>query len=188
MAEYYEIALFLHIVGVVGIAGAAVSFWIAMSVLRRIATVEEMRSWTVLAVWSDRAFPVSMVLVILAGIFLVEDGDWGWGTGWMNTSLIALLVMGAAGGMLMTPRVRKINEAAIAAPDGAVPDDIRNLVNDPILWATLHSFTLGLFGILWNMTTKPGDAQAGIIILLAFALGAASAYPMFMRQRQARNN
>jgi uncharacterized membrane protein len=183
MADNYEIALFLHIVGVFGIAGAAVSFWIAMSVMRRIPTVQEMRSWSTLAVWSDRAFPASAVLVILAGAFMVEDVDWGWGTGWINTSLIALILMGAGGGLLMTPRVRKIHEAAAATPDGPVPSEIRDLVNDPILWGTLHAFTLGLFGIIWNMTTKPGDAQSGTVILLAFVLGAASAYPMFLRGR-----
>lgn len=182
MADAYEVALFLHIVGVFGIAGAVVSFWIAMSVLRRIGTVQEMRSWTVLAVWSDRGFPVSALLVLVAGAYMVED-VWSWGDGWINTSLIALVVMGALGGMLMTPRVRKIHEAADAAADGAVPESVRGLVNDPVLWATLHAFTLGLVAVIWNMTTKPGDAQAGIIILLGFVLGAASALPMFSRAR-----
>lgn len=71
-----------------------------------------------------------------------------------------------------------------AAPDGQVSAELRDLVNDPILWGTLHAFTLGLFAIIWNMTTKPSDAQAGAVILLGFVLGAASAYPMFMRSRE----
>ena len=129
-------------------------------------------------------FPISMILVILAGIYMVEDGDIGWSTGWMNTSLIALIIMGAGGGMLMTPRVGAIRKAADAAPDGPVPADITSKINDPILWGTLHAFTLALFAIIWNMTTKPGDAQAGIIILLAFVIGAASAIPMAARQRE----
>lgn len=173
MADGYEVALFVHILGVVGIAGAAVAFWIAMSVLRRIATVEAMRSWSTLAVWSDRAFPVAALVVIAAGAYMVED-VWSWGDGWINTSLIALVVMGAGGGLLMTPRVRAIRSAAQAAPDGAVPSDLRNLINDRVLWATLHAFSVGLLAIIWNMTTKPGDAAAGTIIVLAFALGAAS--------------
>lgn len=183
MPENYEVGLFFHIVGVFGIAGAAVTFWVAMSMLRRVDSIIAMRSWTPVAVWSDRAFPMAMVLVIAAGIYLVEEGDWGWGAGWMNTSLIAFIIMGAAGGILMTPRVRKIHDAAAAAPDGPVSTNLRALVNDPILWATLHAFTLALVAIIWNMTTKPGDAQAGAVILLAFVLGAASAYPMFTRQR-----
>lgn len=182
MPDGYEIALFFHIVGVFGVAGAAVSFWIGMSVLRRIATVEESRSWATLAVWSDRAFPVSALVVIAAGAYMVED-IWSWGDGWINTSLIALIVMGALGGMLMTPRVRKIHEAAHGAPLGAVPADMRRLINDPILWGTLHSFTLGLLAIIWNMTTKPSDAQAGTVILLAFLLGAASALPRAMQEQ-----
>lgn len=185
MPDNYDIAMFLHIVGVFGIAGAAVSFWIAMSVMRRIGTTREMRSWATLAVWADRGFPIASILIVAAGIYMVED-RWTWDAGWMNTSLIALIVMGAGGGILMTPRVAKIHGAVAAAPDAAVGDDIRRLVNDPILWATLHAFTLGLFAIIWNMTTKPGDSQAGTIILLAFVIGAVSALPRAMRARSSQ--
>lgn len=183
MPDSYYIGEFLHIVGVFGIAGAATSFWIEMSWMRRTKTVQELRPLAAMAVWSDRLFPISMVLVILAGIYMVEDGDIPWSTGWMNTSLIALIIMGAGGGMLMTPRVGAIRGAVDVLPDGVVPDKVTAQINDPILWATLHAFTLGLFAIIWNMTTKPGDAQAGIVILLAFVIGAASAIPMFARQR-----
>jgi hypothetical protein len=184
MPDSYYIGEFFHIVGVFGIAGAAISFWIEMSWMRRTKTVQELRPLASMAVWSDRMFPVAIILVILAGIYMVEDGDIGWGTGWMNTSLIALIIMGAGGGMLMTPRVGRIRAAADEAPDGPVPDGIREQINDPILWGTLHAFTLALFAILWNMTTKPGDAQAGTVILLAFVVGAASAIPMAARQRE----
>lgn len=182
MPDNYYIALFLHIVGVFGVAGSAISFWIAMSVMRRIGTIREMRSWATMAVWTDRGFPLAAVLVIAAGIFMVED-RWTWDAGWMNTSLIALIAMGVGGGLLMKPRVARIHDAVTSAPDGPVGDDIRRLVSDPILWATLHAFTLGLFAIIWNMTTKPGDSQAGTVILLAFVIGALSALPRAMRQR-----
>jgi uncharacterized membrane protein len=182
MPDGYEFALFLHIVGVFGIAGASVSFWIAMSWMRHASTVQAMRPLSVIAVWTDRAFPVSAVLVLLAGIYMVQDVDWGWGTGWINTSLLALIIMGAGGGILMTPRVGAIRKALDAAPDGPVPGDITAKLNDPVLWGTLHAFTLALFAIIWNMTTKPGDAQAGIVITLGFVLGAASIIPRFARE------
>jgi hypothetical protein len=181
MPENYEIALFLHIVGVFGVAGAATSFLLVMAWMRRAANVQTLRPLSTLAVWTDRLFPVAAVLVLAAGVFMVEDADIGWGTGWVNTSLIALVVMGAGGGILMTPRVGAIHKAVEAAPDGPITDDIRTTINDPILWGTLHAFTLGLFGIIWNMTTKPGDAQAGTVILLAFVIGAASVIPMTRR-------
>ena len=59
------------------------------------------------------------------------------------------------------PRVRRIRQAAAAAPDGPVSPELRRLINDPVLWGTLHAFTLALLATVWNMTTKPGDAQAG---------------------------
>jgi hypothetical protein len=185
MPDGYELALFLHIVGVFGIAGAATSELLSLSWMRRVTTVAEARPLSLLAVWTDRAFAVAAVLVLAAGIYMVEDADWGWGTGWMNTSLIALIIMFAGGALLLTPRVGAIHKALDGAPDGPIPDDVREKIGDPLLWGTLHAFALALIAIIWNMTTKPGDAQAGIIILLAFVVGAASAIPMAMRQPEA---
>jgi hypothetical protein len=181
MADGYDVALFVHIVGVFGIAGAVTAFWFAMSWMRHSNSVAELRTLAPLAFWSDRMFPIAAIIVFAAGAYMVEDVDWGWGTGWINTSLIALVVIGAGGALLMTPRVGAIRDAVEKAPDGPVSDEMRTKLNDPILWGALHAFTLGLFAIIWNMTTKPGDAQAGIVILLAFVLGAASAIPMARR-------
>jgi hypothetical protein len=184
MPDGYEFALFLHIVGVFGIAGAATSELLSLAWMRRVRTVQEARPLSLIAVWTDRAFAVAAILVVIAGIYMVEDVDWGWGTGWVNTSLIALIIMFAGGALLLTPRVGAINKALDAAPDGPIPDDVRAKIGDFVLWGTLHAFALGLIAIIWNMTTKPGDAQAGTIILLGFVIGAASAIPMAMRQRE----
>ena len=40
-------------------------------------------------------------------------------------------------------------------------------------WGTLHAFTLALVAVLWDMTTKPSDAQAGTVVLLGFVVGGA---------------
>jgi len=47
-------------------------------------------------------------------------------------------------------------------------------------WGTLHAFTLALVAVLWDMTTKPSDAQAGGVVL-GFVVGAASAVVMVRR-------
>jgi hypothetical protein len=180
MPDGYEFAMFLHIIGVFGIAGASAVFWVAMAVMRRIATVQELRTWTPVAVWSDRAFPVSSILLILAGAYMVQD-VWSWGDGWINTSLLAVIAMAGAGGMLMTPRLRAIHRATADSADGPVSSDIRSLINDPVLWTVLSSFTLGLVAVIWNMTIKPDDAQAGMIILAGFVLGGLAGYLAFAR-------
>lgn len=181
MPDGYEFALFLHIVGALAIAGAAAISWLVMLWMRRAETVQELRPLAVVAVWADRAFPIASVLVLIAGIYMVEDVNWGWGTGWVNTSLIALIIMGAGGGLLMTPRLGAIHKAAKAAADGPVPAEIASKINDPVLWGTLHSFTVALLAIIWNMSVKPGDAQAGIMITLGFVLGAVSVLPRLAR-------
>jgi hypothetical protein len=181
MPDNYFIALFLHIVGVFGIAGAATISWLALMVMQRLRTVQEVRSWATVAVWADRAFPVAAVLVIAAGVFMVED-RWEWGDGWMNVSLAALVIMLAAGGLLLTRRVAAIHRDAEAAGDGPVPAELRRQINNPLMWGTLHAFALGLIGIVWNMTTKPEDAQAGMVIVLAFVFGAAIGFALSSRR------
>jgi len=41
-----------------------------------------------------------------------------------------------------------------------------------------------MLGIIWNMTTKPGDAEAGIVIIVSALVGAGSAVPMISRRRE----
>ncbi len=52
---------------------------------------------------------------------------------------------------------------------------------DPVLWGTLDAFALALVAVVWDMTTKPSDAQAGTVVLFGFVVGAASALPMAAR-------
>ncbi len=182
MPTNYEWGLFFHIIGVFGIAGAASAAWVALIMLRRVGTAQELRSWAAAAVWVDRAFPVASLVVLVAGAYLVQEYDMGWGTGWINTSLIALVVMGAGGALLITPRLAAIRKAADAAPDGAATPELRRLTTDPVLWGTMLAFTGGLLAVLWNMTTKPGDAQAGAVVVLGFVVGAASVLPIAARE------
>jgi hypothetical protein len=99
-------------------------------------------------------------------------------------SALALIASAAVGLHVNTSKMNTIHAAADAAPDGPIPESVSGLVNDPVLFASVHALTLVTVGIIWNMTTKPGDIQAFLAIVLLAAAGVASAYPMYQRQRE----
>jgi len=183
MPDSYEWALFFHLLGVFLISGAAVASTLVLAFMRRSRNVQEVRIWANLAVIVDRIYPVAIVILIVAGVWLVEDGEWPWGDGWINVSLIGLILMTVFGFAVITRKLVAIDTASADAPDGSIPQVLAAQIHDPVLFGGTHALTLGVLAILWNMTTKPGDAQSGIVLVVAWIVGAASAYPMVQRQK-----
>jgi len=183
MPSSYEWGLFLHLLGVFLVSGGAVSSILILAMLRRSETVQDVRMWANLAAIVDRIFPVATILLLATGIWLVSDGDWSWSDGWINVSLIGLILIALAGFLIATRKIVAIDRAAADAPDGPVPQVLAAQITDPMLFATTHAATLGTLAIIWNMTTKPGDAQAGIVFVAAIIVGALSAAPMVQRQQ-----
>jgi len=183
MPESYEWALFFHLIGVFLISGAALASTLVFAFMRRSRNVQEVRMWANLAVIVDRIFPFAVAILIIAGIWLVEEGNLSWGDGWINVSLIGLILMTVFGFLVITRKLVAIDTASADAPDGSIPQVLDVQIHDPVLFAGTHALTLGVLAIIWNMTTKPGDAQAGIVLVIAWIIGAASAYPMIQRQQ-----
>ena len=186
MPSGYDFALFVHILGVFAIAGAAVTELVCMSMARRATSVQEVRTWSAAGSVIEKVFPVAAIVLLASGGYMVGK-RWEWGDGWINVSTIALIAGAIAGYAINGRRMDAMADAARSARDGAVPRELGARTHDPVIFGTGHALTLMLLAIIWNMTTKPGDAQAGIVVVIAIVIGAASAYPMLARQqREAR--
>src|SRR5437867_2127871 len=70
----YTIALFLHIVGALGMFVALAFEWVAWAGLRRSATVQEARGWLGLLGVVRRVGPASLGLILVAGLYMTEIG------------------------------------------------------------------------------------------------------------------
>lgn len=189
MPSDYEWAIFAHIVGVFALSGAAVAQVLALAMMRRSATVLEVRLWASFASLVDKIFPVAAILLLVSGLYLVVEVEAAeWGDGWMNVSLITLLALAILGPLLVSRKISAIQNSIGEAPEGPVPDSMRVQLDDPVLFGAEHAMTLLIVAIIYNMTTKPGDAQAGIVIVLAIVIGVLSSIPMAMRQQRAIEN
>ncbi|MDE3095942.1 MAG: hypothetical protein KGK07_08070 [Chloroflexota bacterium] len=184
MPNAYHFALFLHLLGVFGIAGTATTELVCLSMMRRARTAQELRPWADVAKMIEKAFPVAALVLLLSGAYMVsKDSALGWDLGWINVSATALIVGAIADFLINGRRVDAIQAAAQAAPDGPVAPALAAQLHDPVVFGTAHALMLMLLAIVWNMTTHPGDAQAGIVVVVAVLLGAGSAMPMVARRR-----
>lgn len=183
MPDGLQIGLFIHLSAVFVAAGTSTTFILVLSMMRRARTVQDIRTFSTLGGLAEHAFPFATLVLLLSGAYLVDKFGAAWGDGWINTSAIALVLMAVGALKINTLKMNEIHHAAESAPDGPVPRELAALVADPLLFAVTHAITIGMLGIIWNMTTKPGDAEAGIVIVISALVGAGSAVPMISRRR-----
>jgi hypothetical protein len=177
----YKVALFIHVVSVLALFTAAGIEITGMVGLRRSATVETVRAWARGTAFLGRVFPISSVVILLSGIFMMVAA-WPRNTPWAITALVALVVLAILGGAINGKRLEAIHVAAEAAPAGPVPATLRQQINDPVLWTAVQTMTVGALGIVYLMTVKPGWVASVVCMLIAFAIGVASAQPAWRRK------
>jgi uncharacterized membrane protein len=184
MPDGLQIGLFIHLSAVFVAAGTSTTFILVLSMMRRATTVQDIRTFSTLGGLAEHLVPLATLVLLLSGGYLVDKFGASFGDGWVNTSAIALVLMAVGALKINTLKMNDIHRAAEDAADGPVPRDLAALIADPVLFAVTHAITVGMLGIIWNMTTKPGDAEAGLVILLSALVGAGSAIPMISRRRE----
>jgi len=184
MPDSWEIAIFIHVIGVFGFGGAAITELFVMTMARRATKVQDVRLWTGLAAMVGPLFPVLSVFQLLTGAYLVDKLHYEFSDGWVGWSALALITATILGFVINKQRIEAMHAAAEAAPDGPLAPELAAQVTDPILFGCMHALTLTVLGIMWNMTTKPGGIEAVWVIALFAAVGAGSAYPMIKRQKE----
>ena len=180
MTFLYLIALFLHIVGALGLFVALGLEWVSLLYLRRAATVEQAREWLSVQGMVRRMGPASLGIILLAGIYMMAT-VWG-GAAWIGIAVLAMILLAAIGGALTGPRIVAV-ERAVAAETGSLSLALRQRLHDPLLWISIQTRTAIALGIVFIMTVKPGLTGALLTIGVAVILGLASALPVWSRSR-----
>jgi len=183
--SFYSLALFVHIVGVLGLFIAIGLQWISILRLHQAQTVAQVREGISLTAIQERLLPTASLLILLAGIYMTVTA-WGWSTPWIDVSLAALIVQGALGGSVISRRLRAIHTAAAMAEasTGSIPAELKRQVNDPVLRTAVQVNAVIGLGIVFLMTTKPGLVGALITLAAALVLGVV-ATRLFWHPREA---
>ena len=176
----YSIALFLHIVGALGVFVALGLEWTGLRQIRSANLPEQVRAWMgILKGTNKMGFP-SMLTTVITGIYMVLKVS-GW-VPWTLVVLGALVLIIMLSVALTKPRMVSIGQA-LAMEKGSVSQTFHTLVNHPVLWISVQTRVAIALGIIFLKIARPDFVGALLTIGVAIVLGVASALPMFQPVR-----
>ena len=185
----YTIALFTHIVGVLGIFTSVTLELASLFGLRRARLLEEVRAWASLHQVIAWAFPLAALLTLGSGLFLALDA-WGWKVPWIDVAFFTFIAMGLHG-RFNASRHQQLHRSLGEAVSGPVPAELLPRLNDPVLWSSTLLLTAIGLGVVFLMVVKPDLLGALIALAIAIVVGlGASLVLRGVRQtgRHARQN
>src|SRR5437879_13027553 len=113
----FTIAIFLHLVGMVGLFMGYGLEWVASSLLRRSTNAEQVRAWLRIYRLSLPISGAGLLLLILSGVYFASIFD-SMTEGWLLSSLLATVFAFGIGFVFILPRVRMLRAVL---PEGNTP-------------------------------------------------------------------
>lgn len=167
----YTLALFAHLVGVLSLFIGMGLQWVVIIGYRRAQSVSQMRLWSGLLRPVAMLGPVSAILILLAGGYMMFT-TWGLNTPWIVVSIAAMLLMAALGMGITVRKLRAVSRAAMAHGESeAISPELRRRIYDPMLSISTYLASGIALGIVFLMTNKPGWLVSLVVVIVSMALG-----------------
>lgn len=177
---FYSFALFLHIVGALGLFIGLSLEWTSLWHLRRTTTAEQVKQWFLNFALLRRIYPASWAAILLPGIYMTAT-VWG-GVAWIGIAFAAIFLLPILGAAISGRRMAAIGPV-MAAERGTISPTLRQQLADPLLWVSIQVRLAIALGIIFLMTVKPGPVGSLLTIGVAVILGLASALPAWSQVR-----
>jgi hypothetical protein len=173
----YQFMLFLHIVALaIGLAAGGILLACLIQ-LRAAATLEQAAPFGAVAGKVEKAFPVAILGLFLTGAYMTSD-VWTWGTSWIDVALAGLVVLALQGPLVGGRQAHKLKHALMENGPGPLSESARRMARHQCLWwAELANFGL-VFGVIWNMTHRPGWTEAILAVAIGYGAGALASFPI----------
>lgn len=160
---WYEFLLFVHITAAVIWLGGAFTFQMYGAVVRRGGDPEEMARFAGRAgVLSERMFVPASLVVVLAGVGLMIDGNWDWGQLWVIFALVTFAASFATGLLVLAPMAKRIPVVGPTTPAGQA------LIQR--LFTILRIDLAFMYAIIFAMVVKPTSDDGWTIAIAAAVL------------------
>ena len=160
---WYEFLLFVHIGAAMIWLGGAFTFQMYGAVVRRGGDTDEIARFAGRAgVLGERMFVPASLVVVLAGIGMMIEGNWDWGRLWVVFALVVFAASFATGLFVITPMAKRIPVLGPATPEGQ--ELIRRL------FTVLRIDLAYMYAIVFAMVVKPTSDDGWIILLAAAVL------------------
>ncbi len=152
----YNIALVLHLLGVLAFVAGIVLAGAAFEVARRRRRPGEIALLLSLTRVGVLLVAIGTLLIAAFGLWLVHLGHWGYGSGWVDASIgmyLAALALGGLGGQ--RPKQARHLATRLAEQNAQVNDELRALLNDRVSLAENYASLLLILVIVGFMVFKP---------------------------------
>jgi hypothetical protein len=172
----YHYVLYVHLLSLFVGIGAGSVLLACLFQLRAARTLEQAAPWGMLAGKVGKLFPVAIVGLFGTGLYMTTESSFPWSmsTGWVDVGM-ALVVLLAQGGGIAERTGHKLAAALQANGPGPLGPEARRMALHPGLWVVEFSNLGIVFGVVWNMTQKPGLGGSLAAVLVGYAVGAALA-------------
>jgi hypothetical protein len=170
----YHYVLYVHLLSLfVGIGAGAVLLACLLQ-LRAARTVEQGGPWGMMAGKVGKFFPVAIIGLFASGAYMTSTdvSPWSWSTRWIDVGIAALVVLTIQGAGIAERTGHKLGVALQANGPGPLGPEARRMTLHPGLWVVEFSNLGIVFGVVWNMTVKPGLGESIAAVLIGYAVGA----------------
>ncbi|HKN64385.1 MAG TPA: hypothetical protein VJV76_08655 [Gaiellaceae bacterium] len=173
----YHYVLYVHLLSLFVGIGAGSVLLTCLFQLRAARTVEQAAPWGMLAGKVGKLFPVAILGLFGTGLYLATEDTFPWSmsTGWVEVGIAALVVLMLQGAGIAERTGHKLGAALQANGPGTLGPEARRMTLHPGLWVVEFSNLGIVFGVVWNMTQKPGLGGSIAAVLVGYAVGAALA-------------
>ena len=165
---WYEFLLFVHIAAAAIWLGGAFTFQMYGTVVRRGGDPEEIARFAGRAgSLAEKMFVPASLVVILAGVGMMIDGNWDWGQLWVVFALVTFGASFVTGLFVISPMAKRIPQVGPTTPAGQ--DLIRRM------FTILRIDLAYMYAIVFAMVVKPTSDDGWTIVLAAAVLLALTA-------------
>jgi hypothetical protein len=172
--DTYHVVLYFHLLFLfVGIGAGSVLLTCLLQ-LRAARTLEQAVPWGTVAGQVAKLFPVAIIGLFGTGAYMTSH-FWTWSTGWIDVAIVALVVLAVQGAGIAERTAHKLKAALFANGPGPLGPECRRMALHPGLWVVELSNLGIVFGVVWNMTEKPGWGESIAAVLIGYGVGAALA-------------
>ncbi|HKU56724.1 MAG TPA: hypothetical protein VJP41_06865 [Gaiellaceae bacterium] len=169
--DTYHVILYVHLLSLFVGIGAGSVLLTCLFQLRAARSVQAAAPWGIVSSKVAKLFPVAILGLFLTGAYMTHK-FWTWSTPWIDVAIAVLVLLGVQGGGIAEHTAKKLQAAMMANGPGPLGAEARRLTLHPGLWVVELS-NLGLvFGVVWNMTEKPGWGGSLASVVVGYAVGA----------------
>lgn len=154
----FEIALVLHVLGVIVMLGGIITAGLAFYAARRRQRPSEIAAILSLSRWGVVTGAVGFLIVTAFGLWLVDLGGFGYGADWLVATYVLFGVSNLLGGATgRAPKRARLLAERLAAGDDPPTDELRRLLRDRPSEILNHLSTAMMLAVLVLMVWRPGS-------------------------------